>query len=220
MKLFNSNFEISSRILILLDIYGIPMPCEAIKQIDILSTYCKHYGISDENLHGDTSYALSEVASRSELINEALKLLVMQRYVYVTATDKGFLYSISSIGKEIHRQMVSDYATDYFNSLLVLSLRCYFNEHAEINPHFYLLDSPLHGLMTETSDENNEDDLRKGFFNYLFNNYGNDQIIVIENTEKKELPKIDFDSRFVKVYTFTKDENNGRYGFLDGVFQN
>ena len=48
----------------------------------------------------------------------------------------------------------------------------------------------------------------------------NDQIIVIENTEKKELPKIDFDSRFVKVYTFTKDENNGRYGFLDGVFQN
>ena len=110
--------------------------------------------------------------------------------------------------------------SSYFNSLLVLSLRCYFNEHAEINPHFYLLDSPLHGLMTETSDENNEDDLRKGFFNYLFNNYGNDQIIVIENTEKKELPKIDFDSRFVKVYTFTKDENNGRYGFLDGVFQN
>lgn len=110
--------------------------------------------------------------------------------------------------------------SSYFNSLLVLSLRCYFNEHAEINPHFYLLDSPLHGLMTETSDENNEDDLRKGFFNYLFNNYGNDQIIVIENTEKKELPKIDFDSRFVKVYTFTKDANNGRYGFLDGVFQN
>lgn len=137
MKLFNSNFEISSRILILLDIYGIPMPCEAIKQIDILSTYCKHYGISDENLHGDTSYALSEVASRSELINEALKLLVMQRYVYVTATDKGFLYSISSIGKEIHRQMVSDYAADYGNAVKKVKNKITKMSSTEINNLLY-----------------------------------------------------------------------------------
>ena len=108
----------------------------------------------------------------------------------------------------------------YLNSLLVLSLRSYFNERAELNPHFYLLDSPLHGLMTETSDENNEDELRKGFFNYVFSNYGNDQIINIENTEDKELPHIEYDSRYVKVYTFTKDKQKGRYGFLDGVFQN
>lgn len=108
----------------------------------------------------------------------------------------------------------------YLNSLLVLSLRNYFNERAELNPHFYLLDSPLHGLMTETSDENNEDELRKGFFNYVFNNYGNDQIIIIENTEGKELPHIEYDSRYVKVYTFTKDKQKGRYGFLDCVFQN
>lgn len=108
----------------------------------------------------------------------------------------------------------------YLNSLLVLSLRNYFNERAELNPHFYLLDSPLHGLMTETSDENNEDELRKGFFNYVFNNYGNDQIIIIENTDDKELPHIEYDSRYVKVYTFTKDKQKGRYGFLDGVFQN
>lgn len=108
----------------------------------------------------------------------------------------------------------------YLNSLLVLSLRSYFNERAELNPHFYLLDSPLHGLMTETSYENNEDELRKGFFNYVFNNYGNDQIIIIENTEDKELPHIEYDSHYVKVYTFTKDQQKGRYGFLDGVFQN
>lgn len=108
----------------------------------------------------------------------------------------------------------------YLNSLLILSLRSYFNERAELNPRFYLLDSPLHGLMTETSDENNEDELRKGFFNYVFSNYGNDQIIIIENTEDKELPHIEYDSRYVKVYTFTKDKQKGRYGFLDGVFQN
>lgn len=108
----------------------------------------------------------------------------------------------------------------YLNSLLVLSLRCYINENAKLNPHFYFLDSPLHGLMTETSDENNEDDLRKGFFKYLFNNYGDDQIIIIENTEKKELPTLEYNPENVKIYTFTKSKENGRYGFLDGVFQN
>lgn len=113
------------------------MSCEAIKQIDILSTYCKHYGISDENLHGDTSYALSEVASRSELINEALKLLVMQRYVYVTATNKGFLYSISSIGKEIHQQMVSDYATDYENAVKKVKNKITKMSSTEINNLLY-----------------------------------------------------------------------------------
>ena len=74
--------------------------------------------------------------------------------------------------------------------------------------------------MTETSDENNEDDLRKGFFKYLFNNYGDDQIIIIENTEKKELPTLEYNPENVKIYTFTKNKENGRYGFLDGVFQN
>lgn len=108
----------------------------------------------------------------------------------------------------------------YFNSLLVLSLRCYINEVSVLNPHFYFLDSPLHGLMTETDDENNEEDLRKGFFKYLFNNYGEDQIIIIENTEKKELPNIEYNPEHIKIYTFTKDKENGRYGFLDGVFQN
>lgn len=108
----------------------------------------------------------------------------------------------------------------YFNSLLVLSLRCYINEVSILNPHFYFLDSPLHGLMTEIDDENNEDDLRKGFFKYIFNNYGKDQIIIIENTEKKELPNIEYNPEHVKVYTFTKDKEHGRYGFLEGLFQN
>ena len=104
------------------------------------------------------------------------------------------------------------------NSILVLALRKYMNDHGEINPHFYFLDSPLHGLMTETSDENNDDDLRKGFFKYIFENYADDQIIIIENTDNHELPDVSGDTN--KVIEFTKNRTRGRYGFLNDVYQN
>lgn len=114
-----------------------------------------------------------------------------------------------------------------FNSILILSFREYINKHAQINPHFYLLDSPLHGLMTQTQDDtfneenNNEDDIRKGFFNYIFKQHGSDQIIVIENTDNHELPLSEsYDESKIKIYTFTKDPTKGRYGFLSDVFQN
>lgn len=110
--------------------------------------------------------------------------------------------------------------TAILNSILVLALREYINANAAINPHFYFLDSPLHGLMTEANDENSEDDLRKGFFKYIFENYGDDQIIIIENTDKHELPIYDYDPSKVKVYEFTKSKDRGRYGFLREVYQN
>jgi hypothetical protein len=75
--------------------------------------------------------------------------------------------------------------------------------------------------MTATNDEDLPDDLRKGFFNYIFNNYGDDQIIIIENTDQHELPSIEvFDENKVRIYEFTKNRTHGRYGFLNEVFQN
>ncbi len=107
------------------------------------------------------------------------------------------------------------------NTILFLSFRKYVNDVAQINPHFYLIDSPVQTLMTESNDENIKDDLRKGLFKYLFENYGNDQIIVIENTDKHELPDFgNFNSNDVKIYEFTKNKEKGRYGFLNDVYQN
>ena len=95
------------------------------------------------------------------------------------------------------------------------------NKVAKINPHFYFIDSPVQTLMTEASDEDIKDDLRKGLFKYLFENYGDDQIIVIENTDKHELPKFEnVNPEDVKVYEFTQNKEKGRYGFLNDVYQN
>lgn len=107
------------------------------------------------------------------------------------------------------------------NTVLVLAFRVYMNAVAKINPHFYFIDSPVQTLMTEASDEDIKDDLRKGLFKYLFENYGDDQIIVIENTDRHELPKFEnINPDDVKVYEFTQNKEKGRYGFLNGVYQN
>ena len=52
--------------------------------------------------------------------------------------------------------------------------------------------------------------MKVGLFNYMVNNQTDKQIIVIEN----EIPNVDYkDSNLIQ---FTKDENNGRYGLING----
>lgn len=104
-----------------------------------------------------------------------------------------------------------------FNSLLILAIRMYINKYARINPHLYFIDSPLHDLQISDNDLNTEDNVRKGFFNYLINNYGEDQIIIIENTNDHDLPNIFSDDKNIRIIKFTQKEGIGRYGFLENV---
>ena len=105
------------------------------------------------------------------------------------------------------------------NSLLVLSLREYINDNAIKNPHFYLIDSPLHGLIMPNGIEQTLN-VRKGFFDYLVNNHGEDQIIIIENINREELPSNIDSIPNVKLIEFTQQEDKGRYGLLDGIRKN
>ena len=105
------------------------------------------------------------------------------------------------------------------NSLLVLSLREYINENAIKNPHFYLIDSPLHGLIMPNGIEQTQN-VRKGFFDYLVANHGEDQIIIIENIDRGELPSNIDSIPNIKLIEFTQQEDKGRYGLLDGIKKN
>ena len=105
------------------------------------------------------------------------------------------------------------------NSLLILSLREYINENAIKNPHFYLIDSPLHGLIMPSGIEQTQN-VRKGFFDYLVANHGEDQIIIIENIDRGELPSNIDSIPNIKLIEFTQQENNGRYGLLEGIRKN
>lgn len=107
------------RILLLLNTFNSPLDLDDITTIDILSTYGKQYGISNTNLHGDSTYTVSEIATRRELIKNAIKDLVLQNFAMVASTTSGFLYSITEVGRKICESMSSDYSKEYSEAVFL-----------------------------------------------------------------------------------------------------
>lgn len=104
----------------------------------------------------------------------------------------------------------------FTNSMLILLLRKFIEEKSAHKGCFWFLDSPLKGLSVPEDKDDDSDNVRKGFFDYLINLETADQIVVIENTKYSELPELEINDDVV-IYKFTQKENNGRYGFLKNV---
>ena len=59
--------------------------------------------------------------------------------------------------------------------------------------------------------------MKTSLFKYLLENHDSGQVIMIEQKEK--MPDFKYDEyENVKVIEFTKNKEHGRYGFLNGVF--
>lgn len=98
----------------------------------------------------------------------------------------------------------------YFNSVVAIVLSRYMKEKAEYSPNFLVLDSPILSLKENQSKKPSET-MRSKLFENVISNQDGIQTIVIEN----EIPDIDY--KDAKIIHFTKDKNNGRYGFLIDV---
>ena len=72
-RLFNSTFENSLRLLILLDEYDMPQTLDMLYAVDFMTIYSKPFGLSEQNLNGDNDLKFSEFASQRDLVKEALK---------------------------------------------------------------------------------------------------------------------------------------------------
>ena len=72
-QIFNTNFEISRRLLLLLSIHKRELDIDVITALDLITTYSKNYDLGSENLHGDNSLSFSEITIRRELISKAIK---------------------------------------------------------------------------------------------------------------------------------------------------
>ncbi|MDD3888740.1 MAG: hypothetical protein PHR65_02335 [Syntrophomonadaceae bacterium] len=113
-NLFNTQFEISLRTLIILATSG--GHCETADMIaaaDFITVYGRDFGISGMNLHGDNNYRFSEFVLRRELVKKAVKLLVVYGLINVSTTDNGFSYSINQNGIAYCAKFTTDYADTY-----------------------------------------------------------------------------------------------------------
>lgn len=102
----------------------------------------------------------------------------------------------------------------YLNTVVALMFRKYLMEHAVYNPGLLILDTPLHGLDEEATEDAPES-MRAGLFTY-FMNHQEGQLIIIENLD--HIPNLEFEKSGANVITFTKRLDDGRYGFLSEVY--
>lgn len=111
--LFNSTFENSLRLLILLDEYDLPKTLDMLYVVDFMSLYSAAFGITDQNLNGNNEYKFSVFASHRESVKEALKELVLNGTVLAVSYNHGLSYIISPEGEDFCGSLESDYAKEY-----------------------------------------------------------------------------------------------------------
>ena len=82
-NIFNTSFEVSLRILIILNTVQTRLSIDRITDLDFIAIYGKDFGVSEYNLHGDNDYRFSEYTSKREIVSQAIKELVLRGYVKV-----------------------------------------------------------------------------------------------------------------------------------------
>ena len=112
-SVFNSTFEISLRLLILMDEAGTAQSLGSLYLADFIATYGRVFGITEESINGENQFMYSEFASRRELVRGALKELVLDGYVHPLRSNKGFFYQINDHGREFSKSLDSQYAKEY-----------------------------------------------------------------------------------------------------------
>lgn len=117
MKIFNTEFETSMRLLLLLSNYEKALDPEEIRIVDVLTVYGKQFNISETSLNGDCQYTLAEFTSGVELFEESLKQLSLQGLITVKMSSYGFKYIINEKGNQYIAEMTNDYSKEYKNEL-------------------------------------------------------------------------------------------------------
>ena len=112
-KLFNSIFENSLRLLILLDEYDMPKSLDMLYAVDFITLYGASFGITDQNLNGDNNYMFSVFASHRENIQETLKVMVLNGTAQAVSFNAGLTYIITPEGEDYCHSLESDYAKEY-----------------------------------------------------------------------------------------------------------
>ena len=112
-RLFNSTFENSLRLLILLDEYDMPQTLDMLYAVDFMALYSASFGVTDQNLNGDNDYKFSVFASHRECVKEALKELVLNGTAQAVSYKSGLSYIITPEGEDFCKSLSSEYAREY-----------------------------------------------------------------------------------------------------------
>ena len=133
-ELFNTAFEVSLRVLLILNVARDKLSLEKITAFDFIANYGTDFEVSDYNLHGNNRLRFSEYTVRREKVNQGIKDLVLIGYVLPCCSKEGFTYCLTENGRAFCRELNNEYATKYSNMVnMVLSEYGNFAETELIN---------------------------------------------------------------------------------------
>lgn len=112
-KLFNTPFELSLHVVMLLDVTDTGLTLDRIAAYDFIAIYCEDFGVADRSLNGENGFAFSELSARRNLTKTAIKDLVVDGLVVATDDETGILYSVSEGGRKMSKGFQSEYAERY-----------------------------------------------------------------------------------------------------------
>lgn len=112
-KLFNTPFELSLHVVLLLDVVDTGLTLDRIAAYDFIAIYCEDFGVADRSLNGENGFAFSELPARRNLTKTAIKGLVVDGLVVATDDETGILYSVSESGRKMSEGFQSEYAERY-----------------------------------------------------------------------------------------------------------
>ena len=112
-KLFNTPFELSLHVVLLLDVADTGLTLDRIAAYDFIAIYCEDFGVADRSLNGENGFAFSELSARRNLTKTAIKDLVVDGLVVATDDETGILYSVSESGRKMSEGFQSEYAERY-----------------------------------------------------------------------------------------------------------
>ena len=117
-KLFNTPFEVSLRILLILyAVKPLSMTIDRISAYDLMSVYGQDFGISKKNLHGENQFSFSEFSAKRKQLNDALKTLLLDGFASVERSPGGFLFGLNEQGRNFAKSMKSEYAAKYMETV-------------------------------------------------------------------------------------------------------
>jgi hypothetical protein len=96
----------------------------------------------------------------------------------------------------------------FLNTVLSLALMEYLSDCGKHSPGILIVDSPILSLK-ERGAEKATDSMKSALFQYLIDHQESGQVLVVEN----DIPELEYGGK-ANVIRFTKDETEGRYGFL------
>lgn len=113
-EIFNSSFETGLRVLLVLSsIQPKAATVDRIAAYDFITIYGRDFGVSQNNLHGDSNFNFSELASKRANCNEGIKEFVLDGLISINRAEEGFTYYLNDSGKTYVKSLSSDYATQY-----------------------------------------------------------------------------------------------------------